>query len=51
MAVQVPAAVSTDWLGARLNERGIKIIASESETVAATASSKAADKRDVRAEF
>jgi len=51
MSDRVPAAVSTDWLGARLGEPGIKIIASESETVAATASSKAADKRDVRAEF
>lgn len=51
MSDQVQAAVSTDWLAAHLSEPGIKIIASESETVAATASSKAADRRDVRAEF
>ena len=51
MSDQAPAAVSTDWLAARLGEPGMKIIASESETVAATASSKAAGKRDVRAEF
>ena len=51
MSDQVPAAVSTDWLADRVNEPGIKIIASESETVAATASSQAARRRDVRAEF
>ncbi len=48
---QVPAAVSTDWLAARLNEPGIKIIASESATVAATGSSRSAAARDLRGEF
>ena len=51
MSDQVPAAVTTDWLAGRLEEPGLKIIASESITVAATGSSQAAAARDLRAEF
>ena len=51
MSEQVPTAVTTDWLARNLNNPGLKIIASESMTVAATASSQAAAARDVRAEF
>jgi thiosulfate/3-mercaptopyruvate sulfurtransferase len=47
----IPAVISTDWLAAHLEEPGIKIIASESETVAAAASSQATEKRNVREEF
>jgi thiosulfate/3-mercaptopyruvate sulfurtransferase len=51
MTEQVPAVVSTEWLADRINDPGVKIIASESETVTATGSSQAAVARDLRAEF
>ena len=52
MADQIPsAAVTTDWLADHLDEPGIRILASESETVTATGSSRAAAGRDLRAEF
>lgn len=45
------AVISADWLAANLDDTGIKIIASESETVAATGSSQAAAGRALQAEF
>ena len=51
MSGQVHTAVTPDWHADHLNRPGLKIITSESMTVAATASSQAATARDVRAEF
>jgi len=51
MSENVPGVISTDWLAAHLDEPGIKVIASESETVTATASSRAVGSRDLRAQF
>lgn len=51
MSNHMPTVVTTEWLADNLNQPDLKIIASESMTVAATASSQAAEDRDVCAEF